>query len=55
MKKNPDKEVVLEIREALKKNNGYCPCMFEKNQDTKCPCKQCRENNICVCGLFIAD
>lgn len=40
---NPDGEYVKEIRAKLKANNGYCPCAIEKTRDTKCMCKQFRE------------
>lgn len=57
---NPDKNFVKEFREKLKENNGYCPCSLIKNEDTKCMCKNFREqiaNGIsgeCHCGLYIA-
>lgn len=43
-----------EIRKALKDNGGYCPCMLEKTEDTKCMCKQFREmeEGTCHCGLY---
>ena len=37
---NPDKEFVNDMRKALKDNNGFCPCSLEKNEDTKCMCKE---------------
>ena len=42
------------IRKALKENGGYCPCMLEKTEDTKCMCKQFREmeEGTCHCGLY---
>ena len=50
-----DKELVQEIREKLKENDGYCPCKIEKTDDTKCMCKEFREqkNGECHCGLFV--
>ncbi len=57
---NPDKEFVAEIKHALKENNGYCPCSIMKNADTKCRCKEFRdqiergEPGACHCGLWIA-
>ena len=53
-----DKEHVKEIRAALKANDGYCPCRLEHTVDTKCMCKEFRdqiENEIpgdCHCGLY---
>ena len=51
-----NKEVVEEIRMKLKENNGYCPCKLIKNEETKCPCREFREQNYegeCHCGLYI--
>ena len=51
---NPDKEFVNDMRKALKDNNGFCPCSLEKNEDTKCMCKEFREmaSGTCHCGLY---
>lgn len=52
---NPDKEYVDEIRNRLKANAGHCPCNLVKNEDTKCICKEFREQNTpgwCHCGLY---
>lgn len=53
---NTDTEYVKEIRRALKENNGYCPCEIEASPDTKCMCKDFRENvavgDYCHCGLY---
>lgn len=50
-----DKELVVEIRKKLKENDGYCPCKVVKNEDTKCMCKEFREQETgeCHCGLYI--
>ncbi len=52
---NPDKDFVREIKQQIKKNNGYCPCSIVKNSDTKCMCKEFREmeSGMCHCGLYI--
>ena len=52
---NPEKEIVTNIREALKNNDGYCPCTNIKSEDTKCMCKSFREQSEgeCHCGLYI--
>lgn len=49
-----NKERVELIREALKENEGYCPCRLFKTADTKCMCKEFREqkSGLCHCGLF---
>lgn len=59
VKFNEDKEVVKTIQEGLKKNGGYCPCRLEKNNDTKCMCKEFREQikdpdfeGYCHCMLY---
>jgi ferredoxin-thioredoxin reductase catalytic subunit len=52
---NTDTEIVKEITEALKKNDGYCPCRLQKTDDTKCMCKEFREQEtegLCHCELY---
>lgn len=53
--KNPDMELVQEIEQQKKENNGYCPCSLVKTHDTKCMCKEFREmdEGMCHCGLYI--
>lgn len=50
-----DKELVTEIKAKLKETGGYCPCRLERNEDTKCMCKEFREQESgeCHCGLYI--
>lgn len=53
---NPDKEKYQEVTEAVKQNNGYCPCLIFRNEDTKCMCKPFRESESegpCHCGRFV--
>ena len=40
---NEDKEIVAAVREGLKRTGGYCPCRLERTEDTKCMCKEFRE------------
>ena len=40
---NEDKEVVKTVQEGLKAKGGYCPCRLEKTPDTKCMCKEFRD------------
>ena len=55
MIRNPDKEYVENILKAIKENDGYCPCVIKKNEDTLCPCKEFRDNKICHCKLYIEE
>lgn len=47
-------EIDPSIADIVKANSGYCPCMFERNEDTKCMCKEFRDQEIgkCHCGRF---
>lgn len=49
-----DTDHVKEICNALKENDGYCPCRLDKTPDTKCMCKEFREQStgLCHCGLY---
>ena len=56
---NPDKEVVLAVREGLKKTGGYCPCRLERTEDNRCMCREFREQiddpdfeGFCHCMLY---
>ena len=55
IKLNDDKELVAEIRQKLKDNDNYCPCKLQKTPDTKCMCKEFREQEEgeCHCGLYV--
>lgn len=61
IKQNPDKEYAAEIKRKLKENGGYCPCSLLKTEDTKCRCKEFRqqieqnESGYCHCGLWYAE
>ena len=55
IKLNEDKNVVEEIRQALKNNEGYCPCRILRTPDNKCMCKEFRDQQtegLCHCGLY---
>lgn len=59
VKLNSNKEVVDNIKKGLEKTGGYCPCRIEKNADTKCMCKEFREQikdpnfeGYCHCMLY---
>lgn len=56
---NADKEAVERIKAGLKAKGGYCPCRLVKNEDTKCICKEFREQmadpdfeGYCHCMLY---
>ena len=58
IKVSDNKELVAEIRKKLKDNGGYCPCKLTQNEDTKCPCKEFREQSElgeCHCGLYVKE
>lgn len=44
-----------EIRKDVEASNGYCPCAIWHTPDTKCMCKEFREQKEpgkCHCGRF---
>lgn len=54
--KNPDAAIYEQMTEAVKVNDGYCPCAIGKSEDTKCPCREFREQTTegeCHCGRFV--
>lgn len=53
MKLNPDPDRVKTILKAIEHKEGYCPCVVEKTNDTRCPCKKMREQNKCCCKLYV--
>ena len=59
IKFNENEEIVNTIKEGLKRTGGYCPCKLEKNEDTKCICKEFRSQindpkfeGYCHCLLY---
>ena len=56
---NENKEIVAEIREGLKKTGAYCPCRVERTDDTRCMCREFKEQiadpdfeGYCHCMLY---
>lgn len=56
---NEDLELVKKIKEGLAAKEGYCPCVLGKSEDTKCMCRQFREQikdpdfeGYCHCLLY---
>ena len=49
------------VREGLRNNNGYCPCVIHSKGQPQylCPCEDFRLNisagQPCHCGLYIKD
>ena len=58
---NNDKELVAIIREGLRNNDGYCPCVANSRgqEKYKCICEDMRERvpvgETCHCGLYVKD
>ena len=49
------KEIAPSIKVLVDKNDGYCPCAVVKTQDTRCVCKEFREQSkpgLCHCGRY---
>ena len=56
---NPDEKIVSVIRDGLKRKDGYCPCRIDKTEDTKCMCREFRDQindpefeGFCHCRLY---
>ena len=56
---NEDAEVVRMVKEGLEARGGYCPCVREISEDTKCMCNEFREQiadpefeGYCHCMLY---
>ena len=56
---NENEEVVKIVKEGLKQRGGYCPCRMQSTEDTKCICKEFREQiadenfeGYCHCMLY---
>ena len=43
------------IADLVAANDGYCPCAVQRNEDTKCICREFREQDTpgpCHCGRY---
>ena len=56
---NENKEIADMVKVGLKARGGYCPCRREMTEDTKCMCKEFREQiadpefeGYCHCMLY---
>lgn len=53
---NPDIDKYNDVTQAVKDNNGYCPCLIEQTEDTICICKDFKEQETegeCHCGRYV--
>lgn len=55
IKISDETELVEKIKQALKENDGYCPCKLEKKPENKCMCEEFKnsKDQECHCGLYI--
>lgn len=56
---NKDKQIVDVIKEGLEHTCGYCPCRTERTEETKCMCREFKEQikdpefeGFCHCMLY---
>ena len=56
---NQDPEIVAAVKEGLKQSGGFCPCRLQRTEDTKCMCREFREQiedpefeGYCHCLLY---
>ena len=56
---NPDTEGGATVKEGLEKTGGYCRCRLERTPETKCICKEFRDQiadpefeGFCHCFLY---
>lgn len=55
IERNPNVTEYDTITQAVKDNDGYCPCMTERNETTRCPCLEFRQMKLgyCHCRRFL--
>ena len=41
------------IVDRIKINDGYCPCVKERNMATMCPCEDYINTKKCHCTLYV--
>jgi len=56
---NPDAELVKQLKDAMAKNGGYCPCRIQRIPENKCMCQEFRDQlkdpdfeGYCHCQLY---
>ena len=47
-------EIDPSVKKLVDENDGYCPCMIWKSDETKCMCHMFREQSVgkCLCGRY---
>ena len=47
-------EIDPSVKKLVDENDGYCPCIIWKSDETKCMCQMFREQSIgkCLCGRY---
>lgn len=53
--RNPDTSKYAEATVAVFEHSGFCPSIIGRSDDTKCPCKEFREQDeigYCRCGRY---
>ena len=55
IKMTEDLQTRTAVLRAIADNDGYCPCSIARTEDTKCMCKEFREQESgeCHCSLYI--
>lgn len=54
--KNPDEHMYNYVTQAVKDNSGYCPCKLEHTPDSRCICREFKEQETageCHCGRYV--
>ena len=56
---NENKEIADMVKQGLEQTGGYCPCRRERTPDTRCMCKEFRDQikdpdfeGFCHCQLY---
>ena len=56
---NENKEIADLVKQGLEETGGYCPCRLQRTEDTKCMCKEFRDQiadptyeGFCHCYLY---
>ncbi len=59
---NENEKVVNTIKEGLKRTGGYCPCRLDRTAETKCMCKEFKDQiadpefeGYCHCMLYFKE